>query len=457
MKSKNISLVLALLLLIFGVFSFQDSTASALKINKQPVQNKSSSTKKIIKKGKVKTKLSIKKKINKNIKSLSQNNNSITNSKLIVSTVPINKITINNAPVDAKQNVLPVNNARNLNSSSTQQTIQQSSSQPTQLSNNQNSNPSPVTTSQNPVIAATVLPYDTKPGYTLEIANYTITNNNNEDIKIGQLTLNPTLTSNSCSNFTNGQDILGQITVHDSNSGDIAWYPNGIVSAGGCKVNMIGVSLGSSLILKKGSSDQLSIWVNVKNSNLNVPTDLNISPNLSIPSKNGMIGVSSYLTNTDDFTFPQENNSVTTNINPVQFITVTNNNSQQNIPVNTSSAIIGTFTIQNNSTTESISINGVNLGLLFAGSQTINNLNNIGIKDSSGSYIGNPENPMSNGNNFIGNFTLNPGSSKTINVMADIGSVNTGTIQSTILFEGQFLDLTPVNGTINTIVSSITN
>jgi len=253
-----------------------------------------------------------------------------------------------------------------------------------------------------------------------------------EDIKVSTLYVTPTITGS---------------TPVPNGLNNVALFYNG--SQVGSSQNMAGTStpltfsLGSSLIVSAGTTGSLEVRADIQSAaNVNY-TAGTASVILVAGSSNGQ-GQSSSATlavpTTDAGT-----TGLTVTTGALSIAMAPGYASNQTVNPNTSNVKVGSYVIQNTSTTEGVNITNLAVAL----TATTTNMSNLRTLETSGSgAIGIA--PQAT-NNFSVNFTLDPGQTKTIDIMADLGAATSGVIITTLLptaqGSGSHVVLTPGSAT----------
>lgn len=186
--------------------------------------------------------------------------------------------------------------------------------------------------------------------------------------------------------------------------------------------------LGSSLIIPAGTSGALEVRADLQNSASANYTAGTITVALNIGSSNGQGQSSSATMNVP--TAPVTTAGLTIATGALSVGTSASYANAQTVNPNTANVKIGSYVMQNTSSSESVRV--TNLAVTVGGTQSLTYLSNLRTTETSGSGS-TPINPAAS-NNFSVNFTLAPGQSKTIDVMADIGAaISASTTITTLL------------------------
>jgi hypothetical protein len=254
------------------------------------------------------------------------------------------------------------------------------------------------------------------------IAKYTL-RAYGEDVKINTLDILPVL-----SGTTPAQGGTCPATTSDCGLQNVALYFNGSqigTQTAAWTGGNISLSLGSQLIVPAGTNSTLEVRADIRNKAGSNYTAGSVSANLVVGSSNAQ-GQNSFNT--------LGTPAVTGNVLTIQtgLLAVSKNTgyANQNATPNTQGVKIGSFSFQNQSSSESVRVTSLQVALGFTGSQSLTNLSALRTSESSGSGA-TPVQPQAT-NTFSVDFTLAPGATKTIDVLADTGSVTTGTVIATL-------------------------
>ncbi len=247
-----------------------------------------------------------------------------------------------------------------------------------------------------------------------------------EDVKVTSLQVTPAI--------TNGTTASGSTTQFNN----VALYYNG--SQIGSSQNFTGSTLtfqlGSSMILTANANSTLEVRADLQNevnSNYTAGT-IAVTLEGATNLENGQ-GISSLISTID----VPSSDKTTTGLT-IQTGTLALGKSasyaNQTLNPNTSSAKIASFTLQNQSSSESVRVTNLAVALTSDGSTAatagmLANLSNLKTSETSGSGA-NPINPQAS-NNFSVDFTIAPGATKTVEIMADLGTWNAGSVYATLL------------------------
>jgi hypothetical protein len=233
-----------------------------------------------------------------------------------------------------------------------------------------------------------------------------------EDVKVSSLQVLPVLTSP-----VPGNTGLDDVTLYFNGSqvGTQQDWP----STGG----NLTFQLGSQLIAPAGIDSTLEVRANIRGTTGTNYTGGQVSANLVVGSSNAQ-GQNSFTT----ISTP----AVTGNILTIQtgLLAVSKNPgyANQSITPNTAGVKIGSFIFQNQSSSESVRVTSLLIGL--SGTAALTNFSALRTTETSGSGS-TPVQPAAS-NTFSVDFTLAPGATKTIDVLADTSSATTGTIIATL-------------------------
>ena len=248
-----------------------------------------------------------------------------------------------------------------------------------------------------------------------------------EDVKVSSLSVTPTLTSMSTSSVTT------TLTTGTNTINNVAIYWNGSqvgsVSTTNDSGTAIVYSLGSSLIVPAGTSGTLEVRGDIQNSaNVNYTAGTIVST-LNVGTNYGQGQTSATLVNVP--TSAVATTGLTVATGALSISSNTAYSSSQTVNPNTANVKLGSYTMQNTSSSEGVRV--TNFAITLSTSGSVTNLSNLRTTETSGSGS-TPISPALGANNFSVNFTLAPGQSKTIDVMADLGSAtSTSTYTSTLL------------------------
>ncbi|MBI5077761.1 MAG: peptidoglycan-binding protein [Candidatus Yonathbacteria bacterium] len=238
-----------------------------------------------------------------------------------------------------------------------------------------------------------------------------------EDVKVSSLSVTPTLTS---------------MTPASSTINNVALYYDGAQVgslAAGTSGTQIVFSLGSSLIVSAGTSGTLEVRADLQTAGNANYTAGTVTATLNVGTNYGQGQTSSTLVNVPTAAVATTGLTVATGA-----LSIAQNAgyaSAQTVNPNTANVKLGSYVLQNTSTSESVRV--TNLAVAVSTTGVITNLSNLRTTETSGSGS-TPISPALGANNFSVNFTLAPGQSKTIDVMADLGSAtSTSTYSSTLL------------------------
>jgi len=263
-----------------------------------------------------------------------------------------------------------------------------------------------------------------------------------EDVKVTSLQVTPgmasaTLSSGSCTSNTNCSLNNVSLFFNGSQIGSSTTW-------NGSSATTLTFNLGSSLIVPANQDSTLEVRADLQNtSNVNYTGGIVTATLEGSTSMNNGQGLQSL-----DSTIDVPAADVTTTGLTIQtgVITVAKNASYSNqtLNPNTSGAKIGSFVIQNQSTSESVRVTNLAVGLTLT-TISSTNLSNLRTSETSGSGS-TPINP-STANSFSVDFTLAPGTTKTIDIFADLGTASVGAVTTT-------LQLTAVGSSSNVTLCS---
>jgi hypothetical protein len=264
-----------------------------------------------------------------------------------------------------------------------------------------------------------------------------------EDIKVSNLVITPSFPS---------------APTGSAGLDDVALYFNG--SQVGSSQDWSGsgnlpYTLGSQMVIPAGVDSYIEVRANVRTSNGSTNyTDGSVL--ITLTSGSGLSygqGMNSFAT----LDFPASAVTGTTLSIQTGVLSVGKNASYANQTLNPNSQNqkVASFTLQNQSSSEAVRVTSLAVGLTSDGttaatSGLLTNFSNLKTSETSGSGS-TPLNPSSS-NTFSVDFTLAPGASKTIDVFADLGSYNAGSLYVTLLPTALG---TPSNVTLTPVASTI--
>ena len=238
-----------------------------------------------------------------------------------------------------------------------------------------------------------------------------------EDVKVSTLSVlpvmsnSPVLASGSCTANTNCS--LNNVTI----------YFNG--SQVGSQQNWDGTStlsfnLGSQLIVPAATDSTIEVRADLQNASSVNYTAGSVAATLKTGSSNGQ-GQTSHTT----LNFPTSDVAGTSLAIQTGLLAVSKNAgySNQNANPNTAGVKIGSFTLQNQSSSEGVNV--TSLVVALGGSESLTNISNLRTSETSGSGS-TPVQPAAS-NTFSVNFTLAPGATKTIDILADTSTATSVT------------------------------
>lgn len=277
------------------------------------------------------------------------------------------------------------------------------------------------------------------------IASYKLTSYG-EDVKVNQVTVTPTITGSpaACSALASGAVGLENVTLY-YNGAPIGSSQNA-VSTGGCTFTALSFTPGSNLTISGGTTGVFQVRADLINGAG--------TPQYS----SGTIGATVVINQYQGMTSGQVGGPITLSGSNTQTIqtgtlTVAANAAYQNqtINPNTSGAHIGSFTLQNQSTSEAVQVNSLTVGLYSnSGISTpfspITNLSTLTLGGIPGTVT--PVGQPTTSNVFSTNFTIPAGGSQVVDVYANLGSTNTGTLYTSLLATAVGANSrVPINGT----------
>ena len=272
-----------------------------------------------------------------------------------------------------------------------------------------------------------------------------------EDVKVQSITVTPLL--GVTSTMVPAEAGLDQVTLY-FNGSQVGTQQDAAASN-----TALLFQLGSQMIIPAGQDSIFEVRANIQTAASVNYTAGSVSARVEVVASNAQ-GQSSLAT------LSVPSSTVAGNTLTVQtgLLAVSKNAgySSQNVNPNTSSVKIGSFVLQNQSTSEGVRITTLNVGLAVTGAQTITNFSALRTSELSGS-ASTPVQPQAS-NTFSADFTLAPGATKTIDILADISTITTGTVQTTLTVSsiGQVSNvsaagspvagqlITPTTGTVGT-------
>jgi hypothetical protein len=203
-------------------------------------------------------------------------------------------------------------------------------------------------------------------------------------------------------------------------------------------------NLGSQMIIPAGTDSYIEVRADLQDNDSVNYTNGSVSANLTTSTGNAQGQTSSKTLN-----FPT--GSVTGTVLSIQtgLLAVSSDASlaaTQTASPNTAGVVIGSYAFQNQSTSESVRVTQLQVGLTST-PVGLTNLSNLRTSETSGSGS-NPIQPSSS-NTFSVNFTLAPGATRTIQVLADTGAANSETVHTTLV-------VTAIGATSNVSTTSAT-
>lgn len=249
-----------------------------------------------------------------------------------------------------------------------------------------------------------------------------------EDVKVQTFKIRPAVTGATASGST-ATTTLNNVTLY-FNGSQIGSSQNW--NAAAIAATSLTYNLGSSFIIPAGSESSLEVRADLQTSdsyNYSAGT-VSVSLNATDNANNGQ-GMASNVATID---VPAS--TITTSGLTMQTgsLAVSKNTSftSQTINPNTTGAKIGSFILQNQSTSESVRVTNLAIALALTTASSTNYSNLVTDETSgSGATPVNPSTvtaPGTSTNNFSVNFTLAPGSTKTINVFANTSAATSGIV-----------------------------
>jgi len=262
------------------------------------------------------------------------------------------------------------------------------------------------------------------------IASYKLTSYG-EDVKVNTVTVTPTIsgTPTACSSLASGAVALENVTLY-YNGAPVGSSQNAI-STGGCTVTALTFTPGSNLTISGGTTGLFQVRADLINgagtpqySSGTIGATVVINQYQGISS--GQVGGPITLSGSNTMTI--QTGSLTVGPNAAYL--------SQTINPNTSGAHIGSFTLQNQSTSEAVQVNSLTVGLysnagISVAYTPLTNISTLTLGGIPGSVtpIGQP----TVSNVFSTNFTIPAGGSQTVDVYANLGSTNSGTLYTSLL------------------------
>ncbi|MEI6316345.1 MAG: peptidoglycan-binding domain-containing protein [bacterium] len=280
-----------------------------------------------------------------------------------------------------------------------------------------------------------------------------------EDMKVSTLSITPTLTSmsptvnglNNVTLFFNGSQI-GSSYSCDSGTN---------TSTDDCG-SAHSFTLGSSMIVPAGVDSFLEVHADVQTLANVAYTAGTIKTSGTIAIGNAQ-GLSSLQTNSGAFTLSQ---TTGLSVQTGQLVVAKNTAyTNQTFAPNASGLKIGSFILQNQSSSEAIRVTNLALALTATSGSVLTStagagpeladLTNVKTSETSGSGA-NPQNAAA-ALNYSVDFTIAPGTSKTIDIFADLGSTNSVGFEvqltPTAYGAGSNVTLTPSSATVGQVVT----
>ena len=272
-----------------------------------------------------------------------------------------------------------------------------------------------------------------------------------EDVKVQSINVTPLLGATSA--MVPAVAGLNQVTLY-FNGSQVGTQQNAAASN-----TTLTFQLGSQMIIPAGQDSVFEVRANIQTAASTNYTAGSISARVELVASNAQ-GQSSLST------LSVPSSTVAGNTLTVQtgLLAVSKNAgySSQNVNPNTSSVKIGSFVLQNQSTSEGVRITTLTVGLAVTAPQTLTNFSALRTSETSGS-ASIPVQPLAS-NTFSADFTLAPGATKTIDILADVSTITTGTVQATLTVSsiGQVSNvsaagtpvagqlITPTTGTVGT-------
>ncbi len=248
-----------------------------------------------------------------------------------------------------------------------------------------------------------------------------------EDVKVMNISVTPAITS--------GITASGSTT----NFNNLTLYYNGaqVGSSTNYTSGAVVFQLGSSMIIPAGSDTTFEVRGDLQNSTNQNYTGGTIAVTVNAGSSNAQ-----GMTSLQSVSLPAvavTGNSLT--IQTGQLVVAKNGSyTNQTMSPNTANVKIGSFTLQNQSSSEGVRVTSLALGMTTDGTTVLTssttpaltNFSNLRTSETSGSGS-TPQGSVTAANTFNVDFTIAAGSSKTIDIFADLGATASGTVVTTLL------------------------
>jgi hypothetical protein len=234
-----------------------------------------------------------------------------------------------------------------------------------------------------------------------------------EDVKVQTLSVTPSIPTS---------------TPTAAGLNNVQLYYNGaqVGSSQNWTTGALTFNLGSSMIVQAGVVGALEVRADIQTSGFVNYTLGTVIVTLNIGSSNGQGQNSLNTSNVPAAAISTTGLSISTGTlsfskNPAY--------ANQTVAPNTPNSKIASFSLQNTSSSEAVRVTNLAVSLGFV-TQTYTNFSNLKTSEASGSGA-TPIAPASGSpsiNNFSVNFTLAPGETRTIDILADVSSVSGGTV-----------------------------
>jgi len=184
-------------------------------------------------------------------------------------------------------------------------------------------------------------------------------------------------------------------------------------------------NLGSQMIIPAGVDSTIEVRADLQDASSVNYTNGTVAATLSAGSSNAQGQTSHTTVNFPTGTVAGTSLSIQTGL-----LAVSSNGSytNQNVNPNTAGVKIGSYILQNQSTSEAINVTSLVVGV--GGSTSLTNLSNLRTSETSGSGS-TPVQPTAT-NTFSVNFTLAPGATKTIDILADTSTATSVNVITTL-------------------------
>jgi len=274
------------------------------------------------------------------------------------------------------------------------------------------------------------------------IASYKLTSYG-ENVKVNTVTVTPVITGApaACNALAANAIALNNVTLYYNGapigSSQNATSVSGNGTSGGCTtLSTLTFTPGSNLTIAGGTTGIFQVHADLVNgagtpqySSGTITATVTITQFQGITS--GSTGSTAALTGSNPMTIQTGS------------LTVSQNAAYQNqtINPNTSGAKIGSFTLQNQSTSEAVQVNSLTIGLCASATITSNacatpftpltNFSTLTLGGIPGTVT--PVGQPTASNVFSTNFTIPAGGSQTVDIFANLGATNTGSVYTSLL------------------------